>query len=218
MPKIYKFYFLLFFSFPMLLVAQTDDNILWTKLGVQKAIDQKTTLFFAPIIRLNKDFSTYQNFSLDYTIRYKLNKNFAVQLTGRTWFLPNGTTRQFIWPDFLYKKVFQKWQAASLLRLHYALDIKEVADADFIRWKTTFTWLDFGKIQLSLGIEPWLRLNDTRQLQRVRYSTAAKYKFSDQFNIGLQWWRQETINLQPQQNVNIFVLGLSYTLQNRKKE
>ena len=218
MLKIYKFYFLLFFSFPILLGAQTDDNILWTKLGVQKAVNQNTTILFAPIVRLNKDFSTYQDFSLDYTIRYKLHKNFAVQLTGRTWFLPDGTNRQFIWPDLMYKKAFQKWQVNSMVRWHYAVDVKEVADSDFIRWKTTFTWLDFGKIQFNVGIEPWLRLNKIRQLQRIRYSTTVKYKFSDQFNIALQWWRQESINLQLQQNVNIFVLGLSYTLQNRNKE
>ena len=218
MTKNYKYFFLILLFCPIFVGAQTDDNILWTKLSVQKAVGQRTTLFVAPIVRFDQDFSEYQNFSLDYTARYRLTDNFSVQLTGRTWFLPNGTHRQFIWPDLLFKKEFKSWRVNSLLRWHYAVDIKEVADADFIRWKTTLTYLNLGIIQLNVGVEPWLRLNSVGALQRVRYSAGVIFKFSKRNNISLHWWREKSINLKPQRNDNIFVLTLSHTLKNSTRK
>ncbi len=212
MFRCFKFVcFLLFVPF-LQLDAQISDNILWAKLGIQKKLQPKTTVFFAPILRLNDDISAYQDFSLDYAVRQKLNKHFSIQLTGRTWFLRDGRKRQFIWPQVSFANTFEYWKVSSFLRLHYAMDIDDVEDADFLRWKTSLTVLKFAKTQFFTGIEPWLRFNSFNELQRIRYSIGAKQIMSDQLSLSLDWWLQKSINLNPEQNVNIYVLAINYIL------
>jgi len=196
------------------LSAQTSDNILWSKFTASYDVDQKTRLSFAPITRFNDDFSNYQDISFDYAYRRKLDRGFSLQLTGRTWFLRNGSKRQFIWPQISYANTFDKFKVSSFLRLHYALDINDVVDADFIRWKTDLIYPTHNKLDLFVGLEPWFRLDGNKEWQRMRYSLGFKYKFSKVWNLSLVWWRQESINLEPVNNVNIYVLNLSYLILN----
>lgn len=201
---------ILFFS--SYTIAQIDDNILWSKFGISKTINEKTTVSLAPIVRYNDDISNYQNWSLDYSATYKFAKNWSAKLTGRTWFIPNGTNRQFIWPQIAYGKSLEKIKISTYLRYHLALDIKDNVDPDFIRWSLNFTFLKLGKFEPSLGIEPWLRLNTFNKIQRVRYQPGLKYTFSDTVNMSLTLWNEQNTTLANDQDFNIWVLALNYKL------
>ncbi len=191
--------------------AQTDDNIIWASIKVQKNIDQKTTIAVAPIFRFNEDISNYQNSSIDISAKRKLNKSWSFQILARTWFVPNSKKRQFLWFDLGYNKKFEKFNIGSSLRMHYALDVYDNPDADFIRWKTTFSVLKLGKIKPFIAIEPWLRLNKANNIQRFRIEPGFKYKFNEQIDLLTMYRREASVNLDPEINVNMYVITLSYT-------
>lgn len=196
--------------------AQTNDNIIWASMKMQANLGDKTTFAIAPIFRLNDDISDYQNMSIDISLKHKLSKNWSVQLLERTWFIPNGTNRQFLWLDVIYGKGFGNIHLSSGLRYHYAFDIKENIDGDFIRWKTIFSLLNFGKIKPFFGIEPWFQTDGKiGDFRNIRYILGFNYKLSDQLGLMLKYWRQETMNIEPLRNFNIYLVTLSYSLLNK---
>jgi len=211
MKNIYSLSLLALFSIASI-NAQTDDNILWSKFGISKSLNDKTSLSFAPIIRHNNDISKYQNISFDYAITHKFAKNWSAKLTGRTWFLPNGRERQFIWPQISYSKKLNAVKLSSYLRYHLALDIKNVIDPDFLRWDVGIAFLNLGKFEPYLAVEPWLRLNNFNQIQRVRLKPGLKYTISSKLNTSLTLWREENNNLAQGNDFNIWVLALNYKL------
>ena len=192
--------------------AQVDDNVLWASFGLNKTLNEKVSLKFAPIVRYNNDISDYQNMSIDYAVNYKFAKNWSAKLTGRTWFIPNGTNRQFIWPQITYGKKLGAFKLGSYLRYHYAIDIKDNVDPDFIRWDISLAYLNFGKFQASFAIEPWLRLNSFNEIQRIRYKPGVKYTFNDEINLSLILWNEQNTTLANGLDFNIWVLTLNYNL------
>ncbi len=211
LPFIFLLSLFLFFSTST--KAQTNDNIIWASMKLQGNLDSKTSFAIAPIFRLNDDISDYQNMSIDISLKRKLGKRWAIQLLERTWFIPNGTNRQFLWLDVMYGQKLGNIHLSSGLRYHYALDIKESVDADFIRWKTIFSLLNLGKIKPFFGIEPWFRTDGKiGDFRNIRYILGFNYKLGKQLGLGLKYWRQETMNIEPSGNFNIYLVNLSYVL------
>jgi len=209
-------FLLQFLLFPFTSIkAQTNDNIVWASMKLHTNLGDKTSLAIAPILRLNDDISDYQNMSIDISLKRKLGKRWAVQLTERTWFIPNGTNRQFLWVDLIYGQKFGNLQFSSSLRYHYAFDIKESVDGDFFRWKTIFSLLNLGKIKPFVGVEPWFQTNKIGDFRNMRYIVGFNYKLDKQLGLGLKYWRQETMNIEPSRNFNIYLATLSYLI--RKK-
>ncbi|MGB0930306.1 MAG: DUF2490 domain-containing protein [Chitinophagales bacterium] len=196
--------------------AQTNDNIIWASMKLHTSLGDKTTLAIAPTLRLNDDISDYQNMSIDISLKQKLSKNWSVQLLERTWFIPNGTNRQFLWLDLIYGRAFGNIHISSGLRYHYAFDIKESVDSDFFRWKTIFSLLNLGRIKPFIGIEPWFQTNKIGDFRNIRYIAGLNYKLNEQLGLGLKYWRQETMNLEPSRDFNIYLMTLSYKLISKK--
>ncbi|MEM9920344.1 MAG: DUF2490 domain-containing protein [Bacteroidota bacterium] len=194
------------------LQAQIEDNIIWASVKLQKKLDQKTSVFFEPILRLNEDISAYENSSIDIAIKRKILKDFSLQFLARTWFVPDAGDRQFLWLDLSYAKSFKKLKVSSYLRYHWALDIEGRTDADFLRWKANLFFLTKGKLQPFIGIEPWFRLNGAGELQRVRYEPGINYKINKALLLTAKYWWEESINLEPGFKFNIYVITLTYTL------
>ncbi len=192
------------------LLAQTHDNIIWASVKVQKNINDKTSVSIAPILRINEDITAYQNSSIDVALRQKIAKGWSVQVLSRTWFVPDADIRQFAWFDVAYAKKFEKWSIGSSLRMHYAIDINDNDDPDFLRWKTRAGWTTLGKWEPFVIIEPWLRLNSAWEMQRIRYEPGVTYKFDKSWAFTLIYRREETLNLDPERNFNMYVVTLSY--------
>lgn len=192
--------------------AQTDDNITWSSVSIKKSFDSKNSLVVKPIVRHNNNIKSYQNSSIDILYSHNLNSHWSLGFISRTWFVPDAGDRQFLWFDVRYKTNVKKFKIFSGLRYHLALDINENIDADFIRWKTKITFPSFGIFSAGLAYEPWIRLNGFEELQRTRLEPSLNIKLNDQLKLSLSYWREETKNLNPERNFNIFLINLGYTL------
>lgn len=192
--------------------AQTDDNIIWAIFKMTKSLSDKTSIAVTPIVRINEDVSNYQNTSLDLSIRRKLGKSWHVQLLERTWFIPDQKIRQFLWVDVGWSKSFAKTKLASHVRLHHAMDINDRNDPDFIRWLTKFSFPRIGAFTPTFAIEPWLRLNNFNEIQRMRYEPGVTIKLADRLDGTAVWRRELSVNLEPSVKVNQFVLVLHWKL------
>lgn len=192
--------------------AQTKDNIVWASMKVKKKIDQQTSFAIAPFVRINENISSYQNMSIDISLKRKLGNRWFVQALSRTWFIPNAKGRQFLWLDIGWSKTGTKIGLDSAVRYHYALDIYEQNDPDFLRWKTVFTLFRMRKIKPFIAIEPWFRLNHLNQFQHIRYEPGIKWAIKQSLELLLMYRRQETINKKPEVNFNMYIIGLGYSL------
>lgn len=210
--QFYSFIFILSFAFGSNLQAQTNDNILWASFKVQQNITPKTSLTIRPIIRFNENLTNYQNMSIDISAKRKFGKGWSMQLLSRTWFIPEQKNREFLWVDLAYEKPFKNISAGTSLRYHYALDINDRKDPDYIRWKTTVTFLKWGKVKPFLSIEPWFRLNGIETFQRIRYEPGLNYKFTKQLSLNMTYRREESLHLSPKKNLNMYLVTLSYTI------
>ncbi len=216
MTKVSKstFCLLFFFLFALSLVkAQGADNVAWlSPISASTEIKKDWTVSLTPILRLNEDFSEYQNFSLDYTLKKKIDAHWSFELLGRTWFLPNGTNRQFLWPAVSYSHKVKDIAWSHRVRWHQAFDIEDRTDPDFIRYFQSLKYTGWGKLQPFIGLELWWGLNGTLQIERLRYIPGVQYKINDKLNLTVALWRQETLNLDPEIDVNLWRLNLAYKL------
>ena len=190
--------------------AQINDNIIWASVKTTKTLSAKTSLYFAPILRLNNDITSYQNSSIDFAINYKLSSNWHLQLLSRTWFIPDEPGRQFAWLDVGYRTPIGKYNLSSHARLHLALDINERDDPDYLRWKTTFYFPKWKNLTPHLAIEPWLRINDNMQLQRMRYEPGIIIGLKNNLRLNLVYRREDSVNLLPYRRFNMFVITMIF--------
>jgi len=192
--------------------SQISDNISWSSISISKRFDQKNTLSITPTIRHNNNFQSYQNSSVDVHYAHTIDNNWGFGLITRTWFIPDGGNRQFVWFDFRYRNKVNFLKIFSGIRYHLALDINENDDPDFIRWKTKITFPTFGVFTPSIAIEPWLRLNGFEQYQRIRYEPRIDVQLQKKTKFSFTYRREETKNISPSRNFNMFVLTLGYSL------
>lgn len=190
-----------------------SDNIAWLNATLKVPLSERSSFHFKPIFRYNEDFSTYQNSSIDYGVHRKLSGGFSVILQGRTWFLPNeGGLRQFIWTDLNHTYKRETWSLLNKVRYHWALDVDDKADSDFIRYLLKYSLAVSPKVKIGLGAEPWLRLNDFNEFQRVRYHASIGYKLNSKVSLGLNYWREQNWNgLAGDRSFNVFLPGIVYT-------
>ena len=208
-----RIFALLLFVFSSTFVqGQISDNIIWAGFKLNKKLSNRTSLSALPIFRINEDISNFQNWSIDIALRHQFNHGWSVQLLSRTWFIPDQPGRQFIWFDVAYAGKMGNIKGASSLRLHEALDINDRNDPDFIRWKSTLSFPTKSKFEPFLTIEPWFRLNDGMQLQRMRYEPGVKYKISSNLGLTAIYRREESVKLAPTFKFNMYVVTLAYNL------
>lgn len=199
----------LFLCFSVL--GQTDNQS-WSSIRLRSNLDDKTRIDLRPIVRHIDDFSTYQNSSIDIVLRRKFGKAWYGQLLGRTWFIPDGPNRQFVWGDLGF--VFKNSQInyTNRVRMHIALDLYDTTQADFIRYQSSLTPVVKWKARPFFAIEPWYQLNDVHNLSRIRYETGLNFPFHKSYNFTFLYRRQDSLNTEPKVSQNQFVLTLTYTV------
>lgn len=206
---------LLFISFLLAtldIYGQVNDNILWASIKLNKKINATTSWSLAPITRYVQDISNYANTSVDVSLRRKLNDSFYGQVLSRTWFIPNGTNRQFIWLDVNHTTSIHRIKLSNNIRFHYAIDIEDRNDPDYIRWKATASIPGIGRFEPSFAIEPWLRLNGFSAFQRIRYEPGLSVSLHKSIKFSFVFRREKSINIIPQKIFNMYVTTISYTL------
>jgi len=204
--------FLLGFSSPC--VSQTD-NVLWSSIQLKKKLDAKWSLQIEPIIRFDQDFGGYQNSSLDISLRRRLNAAWHVQLLTRTWFVPGGPDREFIWLDIAHKMELSSLPIviSNRARYHGALNLGERLDIDFFRYLIGIAPSTDWKVKPTFAFEHWFKLEDAVQGIRNRWIPGLRYQISKTIGLTAAVRIQgvtsgEGVN----GTVNLWVAALSYNL------
>ena len=206
-----KFIKLFLLVFPLLSISQSDD-ILWASYHLQTPLTESITLNIKPTIRLNDALSSYENSSIDVFAKKKLDKGWSVQLFSRTWFNPDEKGRQFVWTDVAHGFALSKINIVNRLRFHWALDINDRMDPDFLRWHTKFSLKTNGSISPYIGIEPWYRLNSINEFRRIRFEPGLRWNISETYALDVQYRIQNEISQPDNLTVNQYVATLIYKL------
>jgi hypothetical protein len=204
--------FIAFYAVSLPLYCQVNDNILWASVKFNKKINSITSWSLAPITRYDQNVSNYANTSVDVSLRRKMNDSFYAQLLSRTWFIPNGANRQFMWLDVNHTTSIHGIKLSNNIRYHYAIDIEDRNDPDYIRWKVTASIPGIGRIEPSFSIEPWWRMNGFTEIQRIRFEPGVSIDFLENMKFIFVFRREKSINIKPQKIFNMYVTTISYSL------
>lgn len=191
--------------------AQADDR-LWSSLRIRKQINTNTRLDVRPIVRYDQDISHYRNSSLDIALHRKLKKGMFMQFSSRTFIVPDAPNVQFLWADFGH--VFKNSQIifTNRVRMHYALDLGDTKQRDFIRYLSSLTPVVSWKVKPIFAIEPWFQLDGINKVTRVRYQLGLLSPRLGRYNISAWYWRQDSANEVPATSQNIYVVTMTYNL------
>jgi len=188
-----------------------QDYVTWSSLNFKKKIDKEYSIFLKPIVRHNLGQSRYLNWSPDYAVIRRIDKNWSMMLFGRTWLIPNGPNRQFLFFDVRHSFRKGKIGVSNSIRIHQALDI-EREDPDFLRWHSIYSYKLHRKITPFTGIQMFIRMNGIENIQRMRYVLGCSAKLTDKIGLNMQYWREQFHNTDSNNLVHIFVTSLSYSL------
>ena len=193
-----------------------SDNILWASVQFRKKFSPDWSLQVQPIVRYDQDISSYQNASLDLSLRRNLGAGWHVQLLSRTWSMPDRADRQFLWLDVGYSATIPSLKLAvnNRVRFHQAFDIGGFTDLDYIRYIIQLVPTNSWKLKPTLAYEPWFILNDVDIFRVARIEPGLRYKFNDTFGLTTIWRREIDTNSDTDIRItrNLWVVALVYNL------
>ncbi len=193
--------------------SQTD-NVLWASVQLRKKFSPKWSLQVQPIVRYDENISSYQNSSLDISLRRNLGPNWHLQVLSRTWAIPNGNTRQFLWLDVAYKTKVPSLNISVInrLRYHQAFDTGPNIDQDYLRYIVQIVPTTSWKLKPTIAYERWFILNDVNVFRRFRIEPGLRYQFNDTYGLTGIWRRESDINDVEDIiiNRNLWVVALVY--------
>lgn len=193
-----------------------SDNILWASVQLRKKFSPKWSLQVQPIVRYDQDISSYQNASLDLSLRRNLGAGWHVQLLSRTWAVPDRSDRQFLWLDVGHSATIPSLKLAinNRVRFHQAFDIGGFTDLDYIRYIIQLVPTNSWKLKPTLAYEPWFILNDVDIFRVARIEPGLRYKFNDTFGLTTIWRREIDTNSDTDIKItrNLWVVALVYNL------
>ncbi len=211
--KIFKTIIFIFFYYLGFSQGQ-NDHINWSFNKFTFAINDTWKMDITPIVRLNKNFTNLQNSSLDYMFRRSIAKDLSIGFLGRTWFVPNQKIRQFIWFDVNHQLPNFNLPIAlkQRLRIHWALDINDRMDSDFIRYQISLNGkFENSMIQPYLALEPFYQLNKLNYFERLRTEIGFKVKASKDLTFIFLVHKQDRYDQEDLYTEYLWWTGLHYT-------
>lgn len=193
------------------------DHTNWQFIKFSLKIDDLWSFDIAPIHRFNNNITTHQNSSVDFTLKRTLGNGFHASLITRTWFTPNRKPRQFLWFDIGYKKAISDLplMLSQRIRYHWALDINDNVDRDFIRYVADLSYTTKNKKwKPAIAIEPWFGLNDIAFLERVRYEVALTYAANSNISFTAKYRPEVWYNQDVNPLFHMWVTGVTYKFLN----
>lgn len=204
---------IIFCAFVLLLstseISAQADNTLWAAVKLRIIPDDKSKIDITPISRFHDNYSDYRNTSIDYTYSRKVSSLVTLGLTGRTWFLRDGSNRQFVWPFISLGVKSGKSSIQTRFMKHWALDLDGVADRDFFRIKPSMSYPLSDKLTSQLAIEPWYQFDDENRFARIRYEVGLGYKFTEHLTASALY-RRENDEISP--DFDMMVTTLTFQL------
>lgn len=210
----YLFFFILF-SISISGYSQgQDDHINWSFNKYSFSLNDTWKMDLTPIFRLNNNFTNFQNASIDYTLKRGLAHGLSTAVIGRTWFIPNEKIRQFLWFDLAHQipDLGIPLKIKHRLRFHWALDINDRVDGDFLRYILHFSpQLNNKIIQPFVAIEPWFHFNGFNEFQRIRWEYGFNFKASKNLTLIAFMRQEDWYNMAEVYTNFIWMTGMQYT-------
>lgn len=185
------------------------DNTLWASLRLRIKPDDKTTVDIRPISRFHDNYSDYRNSSIDYSVTRKVSSVVTLGLLGRTWFLQDGSNRQFVWPFVVVGTKAGKFSLNTRFMKHWAIDVKGVPDRDFFRVKPFINYPLADNMTATAAIEPWYQFDDENRFVRMRYEFGLSYGITEHISAAILYRREED-KISP--DFDMMVTTLTYKL------
>lgn len=191
-----------------------SDNVLWASVQLRKKFNPQWSLQVQPIIRYDNDISSYQNSSIDFSLRRNLGSHWHVQVLTRTWAMPDREDRQFFWFDVGHRTTIPslKLGVSNRVRFHQAFDIGPFTDLDYVRYLIQLVPTNDWKLKPTLGYERWFKLNDVTTYRLSRIEPGLRYQFNDTFGLTTVWRREIDTNSEQKITRNLWVVALVYNL------
>lgn len=187
--------------------AQTNQ-VAWLSPKFNYTFDQNWSAAARPIERMDLSEPDHIDISLDLSVARKLGKGFGAQLLSRYFLRPEGAPdRIFIFSDVFHSFRRGKWGFKNTLRHHLATNWR-ISDPDFLRYQPKVTYHLNEKAFVFLQNDWWLQLGGENAIRRVRYQIGYQFKCDKRTALNMQYWREESLGLEPKIKSNIFVLTL----------
>jgi hypothetical protein len=206
-PVIYLFSIL--FLFPIYTSAQIDNQS-WTSLSIRKQVSSNTIIQIKPTERRFNNLKDHQNSSIDLSFQTKIKNGWSFGGLARTWFVPNEKIRQFLWANITHSFNSDRIKMSNKVRLHYALDINDRKDPDFLRWNFQIGPNLKKKVEPFIAIVSFFRMNGINDFQRIRYEPGLKWKINKNWILSTVFRRETTLNRKPKIKTNVYVVTLGY--------
>ena len=206
--------FVFLFTGTILFGQGEDDHINWSYNKYSFSLNDTWKMDITPIVRLNRNITNFQNASIDLTLKRGIGHGLSIAVHGRTWYMPNSTMRQFLWLDLAHQlpQLSFPIKLKHRLRLHYAFDISDRADGDFLRYVFHVSPdLKNNLVQPFFAIEPWYQFNGYNGFQRVRWEYGFNVNASKNLKL-IVFMRQEDFHDLNEIYTNfIWMTGMQYT-------
>lgn len=196
-------------------VAQ-DDLSSWTTIQLNYNITEQWSLSLRPIMRHRDNLGAYNNTSIDFSVGYKLNKVFSASLLNRHFFIPDTPDREFIFLDLKAKQTLSpQWTLQHLLRYHFANNINDRIDPDFLRYQPKLVFGLKSHTKLFAMLDPFYRLTNPSSLAGARYELGYDRALRKGLGINLQYWYQKGYGNTPITTSHFIIVNLRKTFSNK---
>lgn len=211
---------LLFFAFFILsglrLSAQ-DQTIFWLSPKFVYAIDDKWSTWARPLERFNFTEEDHFDSFMEIGLTRKLGKGFSVGALPRYWIQPDGRADQFtVFYDLNHSFKRSKWKFTNKLRFHWGANWQQDL-ADFLRWQPKIGYHFHEKANAFVATDWFFQFNGINKMRRVRYQVGYFFRCDKTTALSTQYWREESIGIDPKIVTNIFVLTLIQNFSRKKK-
>lgn len=193
-----------------------DDHINWSYNKYSFSLNDTWKMDITPIVRLNQNITNFQNASLDLTLKRGIGNGLSIAVHGRSWYMPKAKMRQFIWLDLAHQlpDLSIPLKIKHRLRLHYAMDINDRMDGDFLRYVVHFSPdLKNSIVQPFFAIEPWFRFNEVNNIQRTRWEYGFNVKASNNLKLIVFMRQEDFYDLSEIYTNWIWMTGMQYTFE-----
>jgi uncharacterized protein DUF2490 len=223
LPTRYLALWVLFFVGSMLLAQETkvvSDLHLWSGVAVEKGFGKDWSVFLAEEIRFKKDISVLNKHYTEAGVRYRIDKNFALEGQYRVTFDQNKD-KSF---DMLSRYALDLRYKGKLdfitiyYRLRYQKEVEgwnlldpSVLYKKHVRNRITVRYTDFNRFKPYVSAEIFQLFEpfQNADLEYMRVLGGIKYEHRDLGTINLAWgFNRELTKIQP---AMIYTLKVNYT-------
>lgn len=203
----------IFLLISLICCGQEDDHMNWSHNKYSFSLDETWKVDILPQIRINQNFTNFQDAMIDYKIKRSIGNGMVLGLLGRTWLIPNAKIRQFIWVDLDHKIPTQELpiNLSQRLRFHWGLDINDRVDRDFLRYRFILgTNLKNSFIQPFVGMEPFFRVNGLNYIERLRWEAGVKIKANKNLSFIAFLSKEDYFDLEETYTIFLWQTGMTY--------